>query len=168
MEKSEQKTIYLRNFVFGVEDSLVSTVGLLSGIAAVNTPRTTILLTGTVLIFVEAFSMAAGSFLTEHSVEDYLHEKSGVNRRSLRGGLAMFLSYFISGFIPLLPYLFFETPLGLVVSIIVSLFALFILSLISAKMANVKPFRVAVRMLLIGGVAIVVGITIGKLLWANL
>ncbi len=168
MEKSEQKTIYLRNFVFGVEDSLVSTVGLLSGIAAVNTPRATILLTGAVLIFVEAFSMAAGSFLTEHSVEDYLREKSGVNRRSLRGSFAMFLSYFLSGFIPLLPYLIFETPLGFIVSIVASLFALFLLSLISAKMANVSPFRVAVRMLLVGGIAIVVGITVGKVLGATL
>lgn len=168
MKKSLEKTIYLRNFVFGVEDSLVSTVGLLSGIAAVNTPRATIFLTGAVLIFVEAFSMAAGSFLTEHSVEDYLHEKSGINRRSLQGSLAMFFSYLLSGFIPLLPYLFFETMTGLFVSIVASLFALFILSLINAKMSDINPIRVAVRMILVGGVAIIAGITVGKLMGGNL
>jgi VIT1/CCC1 family predicted Fe2+/Mn2+ transporter len=52
------KTIYLRNFIFGVEDSLVSTVGLLSGVAVAGVASRTILLTGVVLIFVEAFSMA--------------------------------------------------------------------------------------------------------------
>ena len=54
---------YLRAFVFGVEDSLASTVGLLSGIAIAGAGRETILMTGIVLIFVEAFSMAIGDFL---------------------------------------------------------------------------------------------------------
>ena len=40
---------YLRSFIFGVEDSLVSTVGLLSGVAIANASRDTILLTGTVV-----------------------------------------------------------------------------------------------------------------------
>ena len=52
---------YFRNFIFGVEDSLVSTVGLLSGVAIAGVPSRTILLTGVVLILVEAFSMAAGA-----------------------------------------------------------------------------------------------------------
>ena len=54
-----------------MEDSLVSTVGLLSGVAVANVPMTTILLTGLILIFVEAISMAAGSFLSEYSAEGY-------------------------------------------------------------------------------------------------
>ena len=61
---------YFRNFIFGVEDSLVSTVGLLSGIAIADVPGHTIFLTGVVLIFVEAFSMAAGTFLSEYSAEE--------------------------------------------------------------------------------------------------
>ena len=66
-----RSSLYIRNIVFGVEDSLVSTVGLLSGIALGDIPRSTILFTGLVYIFVEAFSMAVGSFLSEESVEEY-------------------------------------------------------------------------------------------------
>ena len=44
---------YLRAFVFGVEDSVASTVGLLSGIAIAGVARETILLTGAILILVE-------------------------------------------------------------------------------------------------------------------
>ena len=67
MTKSVKKlktALYLRNFIFGVEDSLVSTVGLLSGVAVANVDQATIFLTGMVLIFVEAFSMGVGSFPT--------------------------------------------------------------------------------------------------------
>jgi len=64
--------VYLRNFVFGVEDSLVSTVGLLSGIAAAGVAQKDILVSGVVLIFVEAFSMAVGSFLSEEFAEEYV------------------------------------------------------------------------------------------------
>ncbi len=67
----EDRKVYLRNFVFGVEDSLVSTVGLLSGVAAAGVETKTIVLTGVVLIIVEALSMAVGSYLSEYSVEEY-------------------------------------------------------------------------------------------------
>jgi hypothetical protein len=43
--------MFLRNFIFGIEDSLVSTVGLLSGIAIEHIPQVTIVLTGVVLKF---------------------------------------------------------------------------------------------------------------------
>ena len=63
---------YIRNFVFGVEDSLVSTVGLLSGVAIAGVEQKYIFITGLILIFVEAFSMAVGSFLSEESAEKYI------------------------------------------------------------------------------------------------
>jgi len=69
--RTEVKRNLFRNFIFGVEDSLVSTVGLLSGIAAADTSRFTIITTGIVLIFVEAFSMGIGSFLSEETSEQF-------------------------------------------------------------------------------------------------
>src|SRR3989344_2538547 len=95
----EQKTffaLYVRSFIFGAEDSLVSTVGLLSGIAAAGVPQGTIFLTGMVLVFVEAFSMAAGSFLSERSAEEYVSRSGVPMRYFVVGGVIMFLSYFIS------------------------------------------------------------------------
>jgi hypothetical protein len=40
--------LYVRNIVFGISDSLVSTVGLLSGIDVSGTSRQIIILTGIV------------------------------------------------------------------------------------------------------------------------
>lgn len=154
---------YLRNFIFGVEDSLVSTVGLLSGIAIVGLSRRDILLTGVVLIFVEAFSMAVGSFLAEHSAEDYLERRETPLKPSFVDGLIMFFSYFISGFIPIFPYAIFEARSALWISIIVSLFALFVLGLLSARVSRINILKNSIRMVLVGGVAIAVGVAVGKL-----
>ncbi|PIR89127.1 MAG: hypothetical protein COU07_02765 [Candidatus Harrisonbacteria bacterium CG10_big_fil_rev_8_21_14_0_10_40_38] len=154
---------YLRNFIFGVEDSLVSTVGLLSGIAIAEVPRQTIVLTGIVLIFVEAFSMAVGSFLSEHSAEDFLRKSEGSTNSPRIGGVIMFFSYFIAGFIPLSPYFFFETKFAFGMSIAFSLISLFLLGFVSARFSHSNIWRSGFRMLLLGGVAIFVGTIVGQL-----
>ncbi|MBI2278528.1 MAG: VIT1/CCC1 transporter family protein [Candidatus Brennerbacteria bacterium] len=164
-EKKERRMLIMRNFVFGVEDSVVSTVGLLSGIAAVGTPRQTIVLTGVVLIFVEAFSMAVGSFLAEHSAEEAVLHIRGrtADRDSRRAGAIMFVSYFVSGFVPLTPYFAWEGNVALFVSIGASLLALLGLALASAHVSRVAAGKEIVRMLLIGGAAIAVGVFVGVL-----
>lgn len=153
---------YLRNFIFGVEDSLVSTVGLLSGIAIAAVPRETIFLTGIVLIFVEAFSMSAGSFLSEYSAEEYEAHEEIPARRSMIGAGIMFLSYFVSGFVALLPYYFFEVGVAFGFSVLASLAALFLLGVIGGRVTRTSVLKNATRMVVIGGVAILVGIIVGK------
>lgn len=155
---------YFRNFIFGVEDSLVSTVGLLSGIAIAGEPRETILLTGIVLIFVEAFSMAAGSFLSEASAEEYVRHRAAGEERSLGAALTMFLSYFIAGFVPLAPYLFFPRERALSLSVACSIAALFFLGLTSGRMTGVRMWRSALRMAIVGSVAIAVAASVGSFL----
>lgn len=160
-EKKEEFATYVRNFMFGVEDSLVSTVGLLSGVAAAGLPKHDVFVTGIVLIFVEAFSMAIGSYLSEESAEEYMKETKSL---SIQVGLIMFFSYFAAGFIPLSPYLLFNVTAAFIVSIFFSLLALFMLGFISSKFFKDRhTYKHAIRMLLIGGLAIGVGIMVGKL-----
>ena len=155
--------MYARNFIFGAEDSLVSTVGLLSGIAAADVPRATIALTGIILIFVEAFSMAAGSFLSEYSAEEYI-KRTGVSvKYSLVAGAIMFFTYFFIGFIPLLPYTIFDTNTAMIVSIVLALISLCVLGLTSAKIFKTNLWRSSLRMFLIGGLAVGVGVMVGRL-----
>lgn len=60
----------LRELVFGLDDGMVSTMGVITGIAAGTGSRLLILLSGLVVILVEALSMAAGSFLSNKSEEE--------------------------------------------------------------------------------------------------
>lgn len=154
------KNAHLRNFIFGVEDSLVSTVGLLSGIAVASVPRATIILTGVVLVFVEAFSMGAGSFVSEHSVENNKKFSWG----TVSGSAIMFLSYLVAGLVPLFPYIIFNSATAFPTSIIFSLLGLIILGVTKAKILRQKILHHAMEVFLIGGVAIAVGVIVGKLL----
>lgn len=153
--------LYFRSFVFGVDDSLVSTVGLLSGIAIADTPKETIILSGIVLIFVEAFSMGMGSFLSEDAADE-LVEKKGFQMHSVYASIIMFFSYFVSGFIPLSPYLFFDTQVAFGFSISLSLIALFLLGALSAKYFNRSVFKLGLKMLLLGGTAVALGTLVGS------
>lgn len=154
---------YLRNFIFGVEDSLVSTVGLLSGIAIANVDRKTIILTGIVLIFVEAFSMAAGSFLSESSAIGFIKQKDASVRVPLRDGVIMFFAYFIAGFVPLASYFVLPVTNAFPASVSLSLLALFGLGLWGGSVTKTSLVRSGARMFVIGGIAIAVGIGAGYL-----
>jgi VIT1/CCC1 family predicted Fe2+/Mn2+ transporter len=161
---AEKSSIVLRNFVFGVEDSLVSTVGLLSGIASAGVSRETIFLTGLILVLVEALSMAVGSFLSETSVQEY-HKKEGATpKHPFLGGVIMFVSYVVAGLVPLLPYIFVEGDVALKSSVLATLAVLFLLGAVSGRISRVSVLMSGFRMVLLGGAAIVVGMTVGNLL----
>ncbi|MDP3956401.1 MAG: VIT1/CCC1 transporter family protein [bacterium] len=155
--------LLLRNLVFGVEDSLVSTTGLLSGVAMAGISAGTIILTGTILVFVEAFSMAVGSFLSEDVVHEYVIRDKNFYLASMVGGLVMFFSYFIAGYIPLIPYIFFPTIYAFWISIAAALMALFLLGAFSAEMFRAHYLRQGMKMFLVGGMAIAIGILVGRL-----
>lgn len=158
-KKKEKQATYLRNFIFGVEDSLVSTVGLLSGVAAAGLPKEEVFLTGIILIFVEAFSMGVGSYLSEESASEFTQRKYSI---SVPSALVMFVSYFISGFIPLFSYLIFPINQAFYISIISSLVALFLLGAASALLYQTSVWKKGLRMLVVGGIAILVGVVVGK------
>ncbi|MBI5134386.1 MAG: VIT1/CCC1 transporter family protein [Candidatus Taylorbacteria bacterium] len=151
----------VRSFTFGVEDSLVSTVGLISGIAVAGVPRPTILLTGIILIFVEALSMSAGGLLSENSAKEFEERKSLPLRRSVASAIVMFFSYFVSGLVVLLPYVLFASSLALPVSIAVSLSALFVLGVANARLSSTSPLRKGMTTAVIGGLAILAGTALG-------
>jgi vacuolar iron transporter family protein len=154
-------SLFLRNLVFGIEDGLVSTVGLLSGIAIAGVSAQTIFLTGSILIVVEAFSMAAGSYLSEESVEENF-EKPQSQTRSIEGSIVMFFSYIIAGFIPLLPYVVLDVGTAFTTSIVSAFCALFILGLWSGRKSH-DAWKSAWRMAIVGGAAIIIGASIGRL-----
>ena len=153
--------VYIRNFVFGVEDSLVSTVGLLSGVAITNTPERTVFLSGVVLICVEAFSMAVGTYLSQESADEYEVGRESDGKRAFFGAAIMFLSYLLSGIIPLFPYLILATRPAFILSIGLALASLLILGMISGNLAGTKILRTGLRMLLIGGITVILGVVVG-------
>ena len=79
----------VEEIVFGVEDSLVSTLGALTGIAVGTQNGYVVVLSGVVLIFAEALSMTAGSYLSSKSEgEVWMQEHANDWDKLMRGGVA--------------------------------------------------------------------------------
>lgn len=65
----------IREVVFGLEDSFVSTMGAVSGIAVGSGDARIVVLSGVVLVAVEALSMAAGSYLSSKAATELYDER---------------------------------------------------------------------------------------------
>lgn len=65
-----------REIVFGMEDSLVSTLGATAGVAVGSGDRFVVILTGMVLVAVEAISMAAGSYLSTKAADEISRDRA--------------------------------------------------------------------------------------------
>lgn len=156
--------LYLRTIVFGANDSLVSTVGFLAGISVAGVPKATIILTGVVYALVEAFSMAMGNFLSEESAEEYMSKSNVNDRPSIVAGVLMFVSSAGAALVPLLPYIIWSGVVALVVSMCLSILALFAVGVISARFSRLPVLWRGVRMASLGGMAIALGVVIGMLM----
>lgn len=110
--------------------------------------------------------MGIGSLLSEHLAEEYEEQAVVSLRRPAKGAAVMFISYFISGFIPLFPYIVTGVNSAFWISIAASLLALFLLGAVNARLSSLKIWHNGFEMLLIGGIAMVVGIIVG--IFANL
>ncbi len=157
----KNSALYLRTIVFGINDSLVSTVGFLAGISVAGVPSATIILTGTVYALVEAFSMAMGDFLSEESAEEYVSRSNVNDRPSIISAVLMFISCVLASLIPLVPYIIFASNIAIIVSVALSVVSLFVVGMVSARFSRLPMLWRGARMALLGGAAIVMGVSIG-------
>jgi len=68
MKKFSQKIFeQIRHVVFGVEDGLISTLGVMTGIASGSNNKAIVILSSFIVVFVEALSMSAGTYLSSKS-----------------------------------------------------------------------------------------------------
>lgn len=155
--------VELRNFIFGVEDSLVSTVGLLAGVAAADISHRNVIITGLVLIVVEGLSMGVGSFLTEETTDE-MAGFAPETFKSLKGAAVMLISYSLAGLIPLAPYGFFPGNQAVVISVALSLIGLFALGVgTSIFYHRPRPWVRGLKMIVLGGLAVLFGMLVGNL-----
>ncbi len=151
---------YLRSVMFGIEDSLVSTTGLIAGIAAGAHDKRFVILGGIVAIAIEAVSMGAGEYLSSDAVDDL--EKLKRNKdKPVMNGVLMFFSYFLAGLIPLAPLFFFPLPLSIVLSVTFALISLFLLGYFKGKIVKSSPIKGGIKIFLVGGVATILGLIVG-------
>lgn len=154
---------YLRSIVFGFQDALVSTTGVIAGVAAGTQDKNLVILAGTITIVVEALSMGAGQYFSEKAVHERASEGSHTDNLFI-GAFLMWLSYGLGGLVSLTPIILFPLPVSSMISISFSLVGLFTLGFLKAKLVKVDPLKSALQILLVGGIATTLGVLVGVLL----
>ena len=151
---------YFRSVLFGIEDGLVSTTGVIVGISTGTGDQRVIILAGIVAVIVEAMSMGAGEMLSEKTVLQIRHKNSSP---AILGGVLMFCSYAAAGMIPVLPFLFWPVKTANFFSVAFALMSLFILGYVKGKVIKVPALKSAWEIFLVGGMATVAGLIIGQI-----
>lgn len=211
----------IRDIVFGLEDGLVSTVGVLTGIAAGTRDYFVIILSGFVFVVVTALSMGVGSFLSAQSETDLqkrraqdmrdmiinkpkrakeilvlIYKKLGLKKHerdhlikkaerdhgfwqqelnvhyldisprienSVINGIYMFLAYVFGGSIPIMPYFFFPIETAIVISVPLTVVALFIVGSLKGKLAYKSWWKSGLTMAILCFSVALLGYVTGEL-----
>jgi VIT1/CCC1 family predicted Fe2+/Mn2+ transporter len=157
--KQRLTSSYIRSSFFGIEDSLVSTTGLIAGISVGTQSVDFILLAGFVAVAVEAISMSAGEFLSEETEQDL--NRSRHKSSPIIGGAIMFFSYSAAGMVPILPIMLFPIDYAIYVSMAAALVGLFLLGLVKGALTRRDIIRSGIQVLVVGGVAAMIGAAVG-------
>lgn len=156
-----ESELFIRNFVMGVDDGMIATVGLLAGVSASGASDKAIIVTGLVAILVEAFSSSVGTILSEHSVEEFEAHKYVPINKALFGGFTMFLSYVFAGIVPLAPYFYFEGNEAITFSVLLSLLVLSTIAFVKSKRFGVTSSKEIFENIMLAGISIGIGLAAG-------
>lgn len=154
---------YLRSLMFGLQDGLVSTTGVVVGISTGVQNKEIIVLAAFVAVTVEATSMAAGQYSSEKAVHQM--DKTGKHTDSLMiGALIMFVAYFLGGLFPIIPTILLDQATARIVAVLAAFAGLFTVGFIKGHIVEHKPLRSAFELFIIGALATGIGIIVGNLL----
>lgn len=156
------KEAYLRSLLFGLQDGIVSTTGVVVGISTGVSDKAIIVMAALVAVTVEATSMAAGQYSSEKAAHQM--DKSGKREDSLTvGAVIMFLSYFAGGMFSVIPTIIFNQPEARYIAIASAFTGLFLIGYLKGQIVEHKPLRSAIELFIIGSIATFIGIFVGNL-----
>lgn len=161
---------WLRAAVLGANDGIVSTAGIVIGVAAATTERSTILTAGLAGLAAGAMSMAVGEYVSVSTQRDTEKALLAKERRELRDEpeaeleeLASFVSFTVGALVPLLAVLLVAVSARVPVTVVAVVAALLGTGWLSARLGS-SPAGPAIRRNIIGGVlAMAVTYAIGSL-----
>ena len=149
--------------MFGLQDGIVSTTGVVVGISTGISNKEIIVLAALVAVMVEASSMGAGQYSSEKAVHQM--DKTGRHTDNLYvGALIMFVAYLIGGSFSIIPIIIFDQPLARALAIISAFIGLFIIGYLKGYLVEHKPLRSAIELFIIGSIATTVGVIVGYFL----
>lgn len=99
----------------------------------------------------------------EEMVSHELSLPMRIKDHSIASAFFIFVAYVLGGLVPLSPYFFLPIEIGMIYSIIATMLGLFVLGIWTTMITGQSWWKVGMRMILLGGVAIIVGWLVGQL-----
>jgi VIT1/CCC1 family predicted Fe2+/Mn2+ transporter len=115
---------FVSTLVTNIEEGLVLTVGLLSGIAIAGISEATIVMVGTIFVFTAGIAAASRYIIVVRHASDKINDHAAT-----QAGIMLGLLYILAGIVPLLPYMLMEVSRAFTTSIVCSFAAAFIIGL---------------------------------------
>ena len=142
----------LRTIIFGIEDSFVSTTGVVVGLIAAGTSKETVLAAGLITVVVEATSMGAGEFI-------YNDDNPKKGKEAMKKGWLMLVSYLLAGLWVMVPLFIGIRENPIIVAF--TFFNLFLLGLWRGTILKGNKLKYALTTVAVSGVACAFGIAVG-------
>lgn len=159
-EKLHDKASLIRDIVIAGNDGVVTTFAVVAGSLGASLSPSIILILGFANLFADGLSMSTGAFLGVKSELEFEHQKLG--RKPFENGLTTFISFVISGLIPLLPYLFRLSNPFMISSLSVCL-TLILIGIFRGAVVQKNIFRTTVENIVVGGASAVIAFVVGNL-----
>ena len=168
-QNSKYKSDILRNYmadiVYGANDGIITTFTLISGIKGAKFPYVIIIVLGVINLFADGISMGASSYLSFRADASMKGVSCGY-LESFYHGFATFLAFILCGAVPLISFLiprFYEYQF--LISCIMTAVTLFLIGALRVIIIIGQGWLWGgLEMLLVGGIAAILGYTIGDVL----
>ncbi len=85
------------------------------------------------------------------------------NPSVIKNSIAMFSAWLVGGLFPLSPYFFLPVKQGVLYSICITLFGLFLLGVTTSIYTKENPLKAGSKILILASIAIIIGYTLGQL-----
>jgi VIT1/CCC1 family predicted Fe2+/Mn2+ transporter len=160
----------IRAGVFGVQDGIVSTFGLIMGVAGAQVSPEAVVIAGVAGVVSGALSMGAGEYVSVRTQRELMEAGRAVedheNVNPFRAAGANAALFIAGGLIPLLPFLLSTGRPAVIASIVLSALFLFVTGAVLTRLTRRSPLQSGLRMLIIGGGAGLLAYLVGSALGA--
>lgn len=147
---------WLRAGVLGADDGIVSTAGLVFGVAGATSDSFALLIAAAAGVVAGALSMGGGEYVSVSAQRD-TERAAGLEPHELtspwQAAVASTTAFTLGALIPLLAIVVTPPPVRLPVTLVAVLAALVITGYVSARLGGTPPGRPVLRNAIVGGLA---------------
>jgi predicted membrane protein (TIGR00267 family) len=162
---------FLRDIIFGAHDALLTNIGIVTGFVAALQDSRLIIMAALIDVFISAFAMAFGTYLSRTSETEYLEGQLDTEKHTaiqdvmanpIIAAVVMWVTYVVTGFIPLIPFFFpIEPAVSMRYGVALAMIIFFVVGALKGMVTKTNPWKSGLQFLSFGAFAGVVGYLIG-------